>query len=269
MSFQQLLDNANKFFNEKKYFRAHIMLNAAIKQCPSDDTITLSKIYTKLAETQFSMQKIDDSIQSATKAIQSNLSNSEAYFQRGLVYENAKNWRDALRDFQQASNLDPNNQLYKEKVEFTEKEIQQHAQNSENDDQDIPLFTEVYVKDLINEMATNNKRPSLIVATEIVKLAFDIFADLPNAVSIDNLPRITIVGDVHGQFHDVLEIFKLNGFPSNDNPYLFNGDFVDRGYEGMEIILSLFALKIASPNSIYLNRGNQYVFFSCNLLKMN
>lgn len=56
------------------------------------------------------------------------------------------------------------------------------------------------------------------------------------------------------QFYDLLNIFELNGLPSDENPYLFNGDFVDRGSFSLEIILTLFAFKCMSPaGKLYLS----------------
>ena len=66
----------------------------------------------------------------------------------------------------------------------------------------------------------------------------------------------TICGDVHGQFYDLLHIFEMNGLPSEANPYVFNGDMVDRGSFSFEVVLSLFALKLKHPAGVHLNRGN-------------
>ncbi len=68
--------------------------------------------------------------------------------------------------------------------------------------------------------------------------------------------EFTVCGDVHGQFYDLLNIFKINGNPSTNNPYLFNGDFVDRGSFSVEVIVTLLAWKLALPNSFFLSRGN-------------
>jgi serine/threonine-protein phosphatase 5 len=70
-------------------------------------------------------------------------------------------------------------------------------------------------------------------------------------------PRLTVCGDTHGQYYDVLNIFEnLNGFPHRDNPYLFNGDFVDRGSFSVEVILTFLLFKLCDPECIYLTRGN-------------
>lgn len=54
----------------------------------------------------------------------------------------------------------------------------------------------------------------------------------------------------------MLNIFKINGNPSEKRPYLFNGDFVDRGSFSVEVILLLYAWKVCFPDHFHLTRGN-------------
>jgi hypothetical protein len=62
-------------------------------------------------------------------------------------------------------------------------------------------------------------------------------------------------GDIHGQFYDLLELFRVGDAPPRTN-YLFLGDFVDRGFYSVETFCLLLALKVRYPDRITLIRGN-------------
>ena len=81
----------------------------------------------------------------------------------------------------------------------------------------------------------------------------DILELEPNCVAVP-VPAI-ICGDIHGQYYDLLKLFKLGG-PVAENHYLFMGDYVDRGCFSIECLLYLLAIKINHPDRLYLLRGN-------------
>ena len=83
--------------------------------------------------------------------------------------------------------------------------------------------------------------------------AREILIEESNVVKVDS--PVTICGDIHGQFYDLMELFKVGGDCPETN-YLFMGDFVDRGFYSVETFLLLLALKVRYPDRITLIRGN-------------
>jgi len=100
------------------------------------------------------------------------------------------------------------------------------------------------------------RRCELIKESEVKVLcakAREILAEESNVQRVD--PPVTICGDIHGQFYDLKELFKVGGDVPDTN-YLFMGDFVDRGFYSVETFLLLLALKVRYPDRLTLIRGN-------------
>lgn len=81
----------------------------------------------------------------------------------------------------------------------------------------------------------------------------DVFMRQPMLLELNG--PIKIVGDIHGQFFDLLNMFEFGGIPPETN-YLFLGDYVDRGKQSLETICLLLAYKLKYPENFFLLRGN-------------
>jgi serine/threonine-protein phosphatase PP1 catalytic subunit len=89
--------------------------------------------------------------------------------------------------------------------------------------------------------------------TAVCNAAREVFLSQPALLELS--PPVKIVGDVHGQYTDLIRMFEMCGFPPNSN-FLFLGDYVDRGKQSLETILLLLCYKIRYPKNFFLLRGN-------------
>lgn len=89
--------------------------------------------------------------------------------------------------------------------------------------------------------------------TAICSKVREVFLSQPALVEL-NAP-VKIVGDIHGQYNDLIRLFEMCGFPPDSN-FLFLGDYVDRGKQSLETILLLFCYKLKYPENFFLLRGN-------------
>ncbi|KAI6189998.1 Metallophosphoesterase domain containing protein [Aphelenchoides bicaudatus] len=122
------------------------------------------------------------------------------------------------------------------------------------------LNVDSIISRLVTQGHSENWKHSLDVSEQEIRLlcsvAREILLQQPMLLEL-NAP-LKIVGDVHGQYNDLLRLFKLAGFPPMSN-YLFLGDYVDRGQKSLETIILLLCYKVKYPGNFFLLRGNHEV----------
>eukprot|EP01052_Picozoa_sp_SAG31_P024127 SAG31_NODE_2032_length_6625_cov_3.010113_5_plen_561_part_00 len=83
---------------------------------------------------------------------------------------------------------------------------------------------------------------------EVQRLCQQAIELLQREENVRNVPApCTVVGDIHGQLHDFIEILKIGGQPPDTN-FVFMGDFVDRGYYSVECVSLVLTFKVRWPD---------------------
>lgn len=237
--------------------------------------------YSNRAQANIKSEAYGYAIADATKAIELDPNFVKAYYRRAVAYTAILKSRDALRDFKTVVRKAPNDKDAKLKLAECEKivkrveffraiEIGDEPSAAEGLDLDSMVVDADYDGEKLgNEMTTefiedmlvrfkNGKKIHKKYVYQIVLAVKKIVYDEPTMVEME-VPEdatLTVCGDTHGQFFDLMELFRLNGFPTEKHYYLFNGDFVDRGSWSTEIALLLYAYKWLRPASFFINRGN-------------
>ncbi|KAI9837537.1 MAG: hypothetical protein M1819_007188 [Sarea resinae] len=271
-----LKQRGNKAFAEHDWPTAISFYDQAIDANDKEPSF-----YCNRAQAHIKLEQYGFAIADATKAIELDPSYVKAYYRRAMANTAILNSRDALTDFKTLVRKVPNDRDAKlrlaecekivRRVEFLKAiEVGDPPSAAEGLDLDSMHVDEKYdgvrlgkemTQEFIDDMITRFKNGKPIhkkYVFQIILAVQDLVYNEPTMVEVgvEKEKKLTICGDTHGQFFDLLEIFRLNGFPSDSHAYLFNGDFVDRGSWSTEVALLLYSYKWLRPNGFFLNRGN-------------
>ena len=108
---------------------------------------------------------------------------------------------------------------------------------------------------ILNIYSTPTKEVNLteIEIKYLINTSKKILIEQPTFLDLES--PVTVCGDTHGQYPDLLRLFELGGYPPDTN-YLFLGDYVDRGEQSIETICLLLAYKIKFEENFFILRGN-------------
>ncbi|ETB60972.1 hypothetical protein YYC_01928 [Plasmodium yoelii 17X] len=237
--------------------------------------------YTNRSFCNMKLENYGLSIQDIDEAIKINPHYAKAYYRKGCSYLLLSDLKNASDCFQMVLKLtkDKNSEL---KLKQCKKLLfEQQFQKAIELEQKIPYYETIdldnikiennnapiydrnnlnieFLKKVVEYISVPNQKLNKRCVCAIILDVIKLLKQSPTLVYL-NLKEdetITICGDIHGQFYDLINIMNINGYPSPKYSYLFNGDFVDRGSFSVEVIIFLYLAKLIYPNNVHLTRGN-------------
>ncbi|GAV06747.1 hypothetical protein RvY_16684 [Ramazzottius varieornatus] len=275
---ERFKNDGNEAFKNGHYSDAVTMYTNAIEWDPSVAVYYGNRSFAYLREELYGA-----ALEDATTAIKLDPKYIKGYYRRAASLMALGKLKQALKDFETVTKRVPSDKDAKLKLNECQKlyKQKQFEWAIRSDDKSTSVFdtvdpTTIVVEDsytgprLIDGKVTEDFMQQLIphfkdqkplhrkYALEILLQIRDYFKAAPSMVEIPvpEKSKFSVCGDIHGQYYDLCNIFDLNGLPSTENPYLFNGDFVDRGSFSIECIFTLFGFKLLYPNHFFLARGN-------------
>lgn len=286
-SVDEIKAKANAAFKANKFVEAEQLYTSALKcaELVGADGKVQAVLLGNRANARIKLEQYGIAISDATEALEKNPSYVKAYYRRGSAHFALCKYKEARKDYTIIVKLLPGDKDAVIKLKECDKMIRERAfaKAIESDSLRVPVSDTIDVAsmtvddsysgprvqddgvvtlDFVNDLLEAFRKQKVLhikYAVMIILAAKKIMDSLPNIVevSVRAGDKITVCGDVHGQYYDLANaIFKQNGMPSASNPYVFNGDFVDRGSFSVEVILTLLAIKVWCPEAVHLTRGN-------------
>ncbi|KAF5307221.1 hypothetical protein FQR65_LT00737 [Abscondita terminalis] len=269
---------ANEYFKNQDFNTAIDLYSKAIECHPYAAIYYANRSFAYLKSEFFGYALTD-----ASKAIELDRSYIKGFYRRAAAYMSLGKFKEALRDYEYVSKARPNDKDAKlkysecnkvvKKIAFEKAIAVEDVKRNIADSIDLDAMT---IEHEYNGPELEDGKVTLQFMKDLMdlyrkqgklhrKYAYKILLDIkayfmaqPSLVNvhIEDEEKFTVCGDIHGQYFDLMNIFELNGLPSPTNPYLFNGDFVDRGSFSVECIFTLFGFKLLYPNYFFMSRGN-------------